>query len=78
MAWQAERRGYKAPMDFNLLIQPTRERFADFEGDGEESICDALAPVKESKRLNEATDATQMPAGTPKPTGATPGGRLSF
>jgi hypothetical protein len=24
-------------MDFNLLIQPKRERFADLEGEGEES-----------------------------------------
>jgi hypothetical protein len=37
MAWQAERRGYKAPMDFSPLIQRKRELFADLEGEGEES-----------------------------------------
>jgi hypothetical protein len=38
MAWQAERRGYKAPMGFNLLIQRKRERFADLvERAGEEN-----------------------------------------
>jgi len=38
MAWQAERRGYKAPMDFNLLIQRKRERFADLEGNEESNM----------------------------------------
>jgi hypothetical protein len=40
MAWQAERRGYKEPMDFNLLIQRKQERFAHPEGEGEESNTD--------------------------------------
>jgi hypothetical protein len=61
MAWQAERRGYKAPMDSNLLIQRKRERFADLEGQGEESNMRLAIQVEEPSRLFICNKRGRMP-----------------
>jgi hypothetical protein len=58
MAWQAQRRGYKAPMDFNLLIQRKREHFADLEGNGEESNMRCVGSDSASKRRRILTRST--------------------
>jgi hypothetical protein len=61
MAWQAERRGYKAPMDSNFLIQRKRERFADLEGQGEESNTRFAIQVEEPSRLFICNKRGRMP-----------------